>query len=210
MFCKYFIAERLKHNPEMGRCGENILLNELKERFGMLEFVSGFIVCSGNQSPQCDILVCRKNMYKRKFEGELYLVNPLDCLMIIEVKGNMTLNDITITNKKNHYFKEQDGTKHIQLALFAFKTRVAKKTLFSEFGFNYSRDIKSYSQKKLKEEKQIDLFICLHRDSLSENVSRDKQIMFIKDKQDNKQYIFDNNYPVTQNFFFYLQSLQEI
>ena len=78
MFCKYFIAERLNHNAEMGRCGENILFTELRERFGMLEFVSGFIVCNRIQSPQCDILVCRKNMYKRKLEGELYLVNPVD------------------------------------------------------------------------------------------------------------------------------------
>ena len=25
LFCKYFIAEKLKHHAEMGRCGENIL-----------------------------------------------------------------------------------------------------------------------------------------------------------------------------------------
>ena len=24
LFCKYFIAEKLKHHAEMGRCGENI------------------------------------------------------------------------------------------------------------------------------------------------------------------------------------------
>lgn len=89
----------------MGRCGENILLNELKERFGMLSFVSGFIVCNGIQSPQCDILVCRRNMYRRKLEGELYLVSPMDCLMTIEVKGNLTLTDIAETNRKNNFLK---------------------------------------------------------------------------------------------------------
>lgn len=25
LFCKYYIAEKLKHHAEMGRCGENIL-----------------------------------------------------------------------------------------------------------------------------------------------------------------------------------------
>lgn len=209
LFCKYFIAERLKHNAEMGRCGENILLKELQERFGMLEFVTGFIVCNGIQSPQCDILVCRKNMYRRSLEGGLFLVNPIDCLMVIEVKGNLTLNDIAETNRKNQFFKEHDETKHMQLALFAFKTRIAKNTLFSEFGYCYGRRIKSYYQSNLAEEKQIDLFICLHRDSLNTTASRDKQLLFIKDKQDGKQYVLDNNSPVIQNFMGYLQSLQE-
>lgn len=209
MFCKYFIAERLKHNAEMGRCGENILLKELRDRFGMLEFVSGFIVCNGTQSPQCDILICRKNMYKRMLEGGLYLVNPVDCLMIIEVKGNLTLIDIADTNRKNQYFKENKETKHIQLALFAFKTRISKKRLYLEFGYSYERELKSFYQKQLKTEKQIDLFICLHRDSLNESISRDKQLLFVKDKQNGNQYFLDSNYPVTQNFLGYLQSLQE-
>lgn len=43
LFCKYFIAEKLKHHAEMGRCGENILKKCLQERFQMLEFVTGFI-----------------------------------------------------------------------------------------------------------------------------------------------------------------------
>lgn len=209
LFCRYSIAERLNHNAEMGRCGENILRKELISRFSMLEFVSGFIVCNGVQSPQCDILVCRKNMYKMELDGGLYLVNPKDCLMVIEVKGNITLNNIAETNRKNQYFKEHEETKHIQLALFSFKTRIAKNTLFSEFGYSYGRNIKSYFQKPLEEEKKIDIFICLHRESLNESASRDKQLLFIKDKQDGKQYYLDNNYPVMQNFMRYLQSLQE-
>ena len=36
LFCKYFIAEKLKHHAEMGRCGENILKKCLQERFQML------------------------------------------------------------------------------------------------------------------------------------------------------------------------------
>jgi hypothetical protein len=207
MFCKYFIAERLKHNAEMGRCGENILLKELKERFGMLEFVSGFVVCNGELSPQCDILVCRKNMYKRKLEG-LYLVNPSDCLMVIEVKGNLALSDIRDTSNKNNYFRKREQTKHIRLALFAFKTRVAKRTLFSEFGYGYSSELKSYYQRKLKEDKQIDLFICLHRDNLNESASREKQLFFIKDEQNANQYFWESNYPVSRSFLNYLQSLQ--
>lgn len=32
LFCKYFIAEKLKHHAEMGRCGENILKKCLQDR----------------------------------------------------------------------------------------------------------------------------------------------------------------------------------
>lgn len=209
LFCKYFIAEQLRHNAEMGRCGENILLKELRQRFAMLEFVNGFIVCHGIQSPQCDILVCRKNMYKMELEGGLCIVNPIDCLMVLEVKGNLTLNDISETNRKNQYFKKHIETQHIQLALFAFKTRIAKKTLFSEFGYYYGRAIKAYYPTQLGADKQLDLFICLHRDSVNPTASRDKQLFFIRDKQNGKQYYFDNNLPVMQTFLRYLQSLQE-
>ena len=44
LFCKYFIAEKLKHHAEMGRCGENILKKCLQERFQMLEFVTGLLL----------------------------------------------------------------------------------------------------------------------------------------------------------------------
>lgn len=33
LFCKYFIAEKLKHHAEMGRCGENILKNVSRNGF---------------------------------------------------------------------------------------------------------------------------------------------------------------------------------
>ncbi|GBG08906.1 hypothetical protein PAT3040_03519 [Paenibacillus agaridevorans] len=209
LFCKYFIAEHLKHNAEMGRCGEKILLKELSKRFGMLEFVSGFVVCKGNLSPQSDILVCRSNMYKRPLDGGLYIVNPIDCLMIIEVKGNLTLADISETNRKNQYFKDHDETKHIQLALFAYKTRIGKKSLLNSFGYKYQKEIMSFYQKRLDTEMWIDLFICLHRESMNTSVSRDKQLFVIKDRQNGRQYFLDNNYPVIQSFFRYMQSLQE-
>ena len=43
LFCKYFIAEKLKHHAEMGRCGENILKKCLQERLQKEELVSDFI-----------------------------------------------------------------------------------------------------------------------------------------------------------------------
>lgn len=85
LFCKYFIAEKLKHHAEMGRCGENILKKCLQERFQMLEFVTGFIAWANHQSPQCDIIVCRKNFYRRQLAGDIFLVEPNDCIMVIEV-----------------------------------------------------------------------------------------------------------------------------
>lgn len=73
LFCKYFIANKLNHNAEMGRCGEKILISELRGRFQMLEFVTGFVVVRRIQSPQCDILVCRKTMHRRQLDGGCFL-----------------------------------------------------------------------------------------------------------------------------------------
>ena len=209
LFCRFFVAEQLQHNGEMGRCGENILKRQLSKRFAMLEFVTGIVVANGIQSPQCDILVCRKNMFKRPLEGGIFLVDPRDCLMVIEVKGNMTLSDLSETNRKNQFFKANEEMQHIQLALFAFKTRVGKKTLMEEFGYQYSRAMKAYIQSITEEEKKIDLFICLHRDNLNKNVMRDKQVLFIKDKQEANKYTLDNDYPVIKNLLNYMQSLQD-
>lgn len=207
LFCKYFIAEKLKHHAEMGRCGENILRACLQERFQMLEFVSGFIAWSEHQSPQCDIIVCRKNFYKRKLSEDLFLVEPNDCIMVIEVKGNATVDDLMETEKKNSFFSTYEETRHIKLAMFAFKTRIGKCRLYKEFGYKYDRTTKGYVQEKLPEEKAIDYFVCLHRDSLSSS-KREKQVFFLKDGQEKCFYVLDNNFPIMQNFSRLIQSLQ--
>ena len=207
LFCKYFIAEKLKHHAEMGRCGENILKKCLQERFQMLEFVTGFIAWANHQSPQCDIIVCRKNFYRRQLAGDIFLVEPNDCIMVIEVKGNTTLDDLTETIEKNKFFQLHDETKHIKLAMFAFKTRIGKQRLYKEFGYKYDRSTKGYIQERLPEEKTLDYFVCLHRESLTSS-ARDKQVFFLKDGQDRQFYVLDNHFPIMQNFSRLIQSLQ--
>ena len=206
LFCKYFIAEKLQHHAEMGRCGENILKKCLSERFQMLEFVSGFVIANGAQSPQCDIIVCRKNFYKREL-GENFLVEPNDCIMIIEVKGNATPTDLSETIRKNVFFQEHQETQHIKLALFAYKTRMGKRRLYREFGYRYDKTTKGYLQVGVPAEKAIDYFVCLHRDSLNSR-DRSKQVFFLKDGIDRCMYSLDNNFPVMQNFSRLIQSLQ--
>lgn len=207
LFCRYFIAEKLQHHAEMGRCGENILRKCLQERFQMLEFVTGFIAWAGNQSPQCDIIICRKNFYKRQLGGDIFLVEPDDCIMIIEVKGNATLDDLTATIDKNRFFQSHEETRHIKLALFAFKTRIGKRRLYKEFGYKYDRDTKGDVQEKLLEERALDYFVCLHRESLYSSM-REKQVFFLKDGQNKQLYVRDNQFPIMQNFLRLIQSLQ--
>lgn len=209
MFCRYFIANELNHKPEMGRCGEKILIDELKSRYEMLEFVSGFVVCDGVQSPQCDVLVCRKDMHRRRLDGDVFIVDPQDCLMIVEVKGNSTLEDLTETIEKNRFFAQNPKLSHIKLAMFSYRTRIGKKALFGQFGYKYSNTLKAYQQGFLPGVINLDIFICLHRESLYLDSGRDKQVFFIKDSADPKQYIKDDNYPVAQNFFLYIQSLHD-
>ena len=48
----------------------------------MLEFVTGFIAWANHQSPQCDIIVCRKNFYRRQLAGDIFLVEPNDCITV--------------------------------------------------------------------------------------------------------------------------------
>ena len=191
----------------MGRCGENILKKCLQERFQMLEFVTGFIAWANHQSPQCDIIVCRKNFYRRQLAGDIFLVEPNDCIMVIEVKGNATLDDLTETIEKNKFFQLHDETKHIKLAMFAFKTRIGKQRLYKEFGYKYDRSTKGYIQERLPEEKTLDYFVCLHRESLTSS-ARDKQVFFLKDGQARQFYVLDNHFPIMQNFSRLIQSLQ--
>lgn len=213
LFCKYFIAEKLKHHAEMGRCGENILKKCLQERFQMLEFVTGFIAWANHQSPQCDIIVCRKNFYRRQLAGDIFLVEPNDCIMVIEVKGNATLDDLTETIEKNKFFQLHDETKHIKLAMFAFKTRIGKQRLYKEFGYKYDRSTKGYIQERLPEEKTLDYFVCLHRESLNSS-ARDKQVFFLKDGQDRQFYVLDGNtlaiYKLTHNIPLAMGDYQEL
>lgn len=150
---------------------------------------------------------CRKNFYRRQLAGDIFLVEPNDCIMVIEVKGNATLDDLTETIEKNKFFQLHDETKHIKLAMFAFKTRIGKQRLYKEFGYKYDRSTKGYIQERLPEEKTLDYFVCLHRESLTSS-ARDKQVFFLKDGQDRQFYVLDNHFPIMQNFSRLIQSLQ--
>lgn len=207
LFCQYYIAEKLHHHPEMGRCGENILLRFLNDRFSVFDFVTGFIVVEGKQSPQCDILVCKKSRIRRIMEGGLHLVEPQDCLLVIEVKGNVTTSDLEETIRKNDFFKWNESTTHIKLAIFSFKTRIGKTRLYKEFGYCYDRRIKAYKSKELDIEIPLDYFICLHRESIN-NTNRDKQLFFLKDGEKPRKYICNSELPITRNFINLVQSLQ--
>lgn len=208
LFCKFFIAENLNHKPEMGRCGENILIKSLSKRFSMLEFISGFVIVDGKQSPQCDILICRKNLQRRELGNNLYLVNPKDCLMVVEVKSNITNADFSETIKKNKFFSEKDETIHIKMAIFTYKTRIGKRELYSKFGYSYSRNMKSYESKELDNEIPVDYFVCLHRDNISD-FKKEKQLLFIKDSQNNKKYVCNRESPIMRNFWNLIGSYQE-
>lgn len=200
MFCKFLVAEKLNHYPEMGRSGENILIKSLKKRFTELEFVTGFVVVNALQSPQCDILVCRKNMHRRKLEGDIYLIMPEDCFMIIEVKSNITKEEFDSTIRKNKFFQKYDETRHIKLALFAFKSRIGRKELYRRFGYKYDRYLKSYVNIGLDEEQLLDYFVCIHRRQVFDNDTT-KQLFFIKDGEIRRKYECINEIPVMRNFW---------
>lgn len=208
MFCKFFVAERLKYHAEMGRSGENILRKSLAERFSMLEFVTGFVIVDGKQSPQCDILVCRKNMHRRILEGNIFLVHPADCFMVIEVKSSLTNEDFESTVEKNKFFLQNDRTKHIKLALFAFRSRIGKQRLYRKFGYKYDRYIKSYQKAETDAEQALDCFICLHRNVLFDKNTA-KQIFFIKDSENSKKYECMNDIPVMKNFWNLIEAFQK-
>lgn len=181
--------------------------NTLQERFHILNFVTGFIVVNGKQSPQCDIIVCRKDFFRRELSERVFLVEPDDCNMIVEVKGNAVRNDLSQTLEKNIFFCTHPETHHIKLALFAYKTRIGKRQLYKEFGYQYDRQTKGYIPVGVPSEKARDYFICLHRVKLgSEN--RKKQVFFLKDGIEKRSYTLDNHYPVMQNFLRLIQSLQ--
>lgn len=117
------------------------------------------------------------------------------------------MDDLTETIEKNKFFQLHDETKHIKLAMFAFKTRIGKQRLYKEFGYKYDRSTKGYIQERLPEEKTLDYFVCLHRESLTSS-ARDKQVFFLKDGQDRQFYVLDNHFPIMQNFSRLIQSLQ--
>lgn len=81
------------------------------------------------------------------------------------------------------------------------------KQVYKEFGYKYDRSTKGYIQERLPEEKTLDYFVCLHRESLTSS-ARDKQVFFLKDGQDRQFYVLDNHFPIMQNFSRLIQSLQ--
>ena len=195
MFCKFLVGEKLNHRPEMGRNGEEILKRSLKDRCQSLQIVSGFVAIDDHQSPQCDIMVCRQGMQRRCIGADTYIVEPEDCLMVIEVKSNLTKEDFDSTIEKNKFFKRFERAKDIKLGLFAYKSRMGKNEIYKRFGYKYDSDIKTYVNEGISTEQALDLFVCLHRKTLFDsNIS--KQLFFVRDSEDAMKYECLNEVPV--------------
>lgn len=211
LFTKLYAARIIDHNLEMGLTAEKILLNELEERFKNLLFVRGFIDSDNNSinEQQCDIIVCKKDSHIRNLENQNCIVSSEDCLMVIEVKSNITLEDFRVTEEKNKIFKADKELKDVIFCIFAFNTKIGKKATYELFGYRYNSMIKAYENIGLKKHINVDCFISIHRANLGIDCSKEKQIFIIKDEQNNGKYLLHTDTPVTNKFFNYINSLSK-
>lgn len=106
---------------------------------------------------------------------------------------------------------EEDVTKiyeeYLEELLFCKYFIAEKLKHHAEMGRCGENILKKCLQERLPEEKTLDYFVCLHRESLNSS-ARDKQVFFLKDGQDRQFYVLDNHFPIMQNFSRLIQSLQ--
>jgi hypothetical protein len=146
LLAQHEVSEIIKHSLTRGEVREDFIIDYLCRSIqGCKEHLKrGFINLGGDeQSGQADILLIKKFAEKIDLgnRGNV-IINPVDCLMAVEVKSTLTgtyLNDFNTEAKR---IKEKNPD--VVCGMFAYKSELENKTIMKRFGYDYDEETSTY------------------------------------------------------------------
>jgi hypothetical protein len=217
LLAQHEVSEIIKHSLTRGEIREDFIIDYLTKTIqNCKEHIKrGFInLGDDQQSGQADILLIKKFAETIDFgnTGNV-IVNPEDCLMVVEVKSTLTgayLNDF---NAEAQTIK--DANPKIVCGMFAYMANLEKKTILKRCGFYYDDDTKTY----FDSEKvplptwypYIDFILLL--DKLEDNeIEEDLEFqggnqLFLRKAIDGERYFLGTSNPVIRNLIGLVRSL---
>lgn len=220
LLAQHEVSEIIKHSLTRGEVREDFIIQYLNKSIqGCEDFLKrGFInLGEEEQSGQADILLVKNfaELIELGNRGNV-IVNPEDCLMMIEVKSTLTgtyLNELNIEAQKI-----KAANPNIVCGMFAYKSELEKKTIMKRCGHDYNSETKTYFDAVLKKEQlptyypYIDFVLLL--DKVEENETEEdleiqgrNQLFMRKSVEIDARYFKGTYDPVIRNLVGLVRSL---
>jgi hypothetical protein len=220
LLAQHEVSEIIKHNLTRGEVREDFIIQYLSKSIQNCEayLKRGFInLGEEEQSGQADILLV-KNFAELVDLGNRgnVIVNPEDCLMMVEVKSTLTGTYLNELNVEAQRIKAANPD--IVCGMFAYKSELEKKTIMKRCGHDYNSETKTCFDAVLKKEQlptyypYIDFVLLL--DKVEENESEEdleiqgRNQLFMRKSVEIEARYFKGTYdPVIRNLVGLVRSL---
>lgn len=146
LLAQHEVSEIIKHSLTRGEVREDFIIQYLTKSINDCSnyLKRGFVnLGEEEQSGQADILLIKK--FAENIElgnrGNV-IVNPEDCLMMIEVKSTLTGDYLNDLNSEARRIKEANPD--VVCGMLAYKSDLKKKTIMKRCGHDYDSSTKTY------------------------------------------------------------------
>jgi len=199
---QYGVSEIIEHLQTRGEVREDFIRDLIIKRKRNLLVGTGFLSDGRAQSPQCDIIIARDNAPVTSL-GQKICLNVSDCKIVVEVKSNLTSQDIKVCNEKAAQIKIMAGESKPLYGIFCYKFNFKKNTLLRRFRFVYDSEIMEYNENPVLAivYPNIDFIISISdEEEYLENEDIKKQFFLMKNEVTGG-YSFFNDYPPIRYFW---------
>ncbi len=213
---QYEVSEIIKHELTKGEVREEFVMDTIQRGFGNeINLKRGFLQVAEEQSNQMDILLLKQNAPVANI-GNQTIVQPENCLLVLEVKGNATGNDLKEYNDKIGIMKAMEADSHPLFGIFCYKIKLVEKTILKRFGFTYDNFSGSFYDEYKNDENNpennnaglevkypnIDFLISIEIDE-----EGNAKQFYLRKNEVTSRYIKSVEYPVLKNLFSLTHSL---
>lgn len=218
LLAQHEVSEIIKHSLTRGEVREDFIIQYLNKSIqGCEDYLKrGFInLGEEEQSGQADILLVNKfaEWIDLGNRGNV-IVNPEDCLMVIEVKSTLTgtyLNELNVEAKRIKV-----ANPNIVCGMFAYKSELEKRTIMKRCGYDYDSDTQTYFDSKHDplpiHYPYIDFILLL--DKIDDNETEEdlemqgrNQLFMIKGNEVDARYFKGTYDPIVRNLVSLVRSL---
>lgn len=218
MLAQHEVSEIIKHPLTRGEVREDFIIQYLCRSIKGCDahLKRGFInLGKEEQSGQADILLVKEyaEWIDLGSRGNV-IVNPEDCLMMIEVKSTLTGSYLNELNLEARRIKTANP--NTICGMFAYKSDLEKKTIMKRCGYDYNSGTKTYFDSKDQPSRifypYIDFVLLL--DKLEEGESDDdlemqgRNQLFLRKGLELEERYFNGTYdPIVRNMVSLVKSL---
>lgn len=146
LLAQHEVSEIIKHTLTRGEVREDFIIQYLTKSIQNCQafLKRGFInLGEVDQSGQADLLLVKEyaEIIDLGNRGNV-IVNPEDCLMMVEVKSTLTGTYLNELNVEAQRIKAANPD--IVCGMFAYKSELEKKTIMKRCGYDFDSDTKTY------------------------------------------------------------------